>query len=488
MAMSLQPVIGAVVIAAALAGGVGFALGSGGGADGGSRDDGPTDGPVRIALGDEVADVMAQHGPGTTYVLAAGVHRGQTMVPKDGDRITGEPGAVLSGAEVLEPTDFQLRDGVWVLQGRVEEELIHGETDAGFERDAAIHDLWADNLRLQHVTDRALVDEPGEWFFDYEADEVVMADAPDGVRSLELSVTPEAVVSEAADVVISDLTVMRYASRAQRGAIHADGPGWQVQRVTVTQNHGVGVGLFDGGVLADSVVTNNGQLGVTADPAEDIRVEGNEIAYNGTLGYQWFWESGGTKFKRTRNAVVAGNWVHHNDGPGIWFDLDNTDLVVADNLAERNEVMGLFLEVSSGATVEGNTIRGNGFGPAAGALGAGLSVSNVSDALVTDNVLSGNFVDLSAIHYDRTSDVTGEAFTAEGLRVVDNWFRVTGEGGVGFYVDTDEQELYSDGSVTFTDNTYVLDGCTQCFRWGELTDADGWLAVGNDTSGTIREG
>lgn len=246
--------------------------------------------------------------------------------------------------------------------------------------------------------------------------------------------------------------------------------------------------MFDGAVLVDSVITNNGQLGITADPAVDIRVEGNEIAYNGTLGYEWFWESGGTKFKYTSGAIVSDNWVHHNDGPGIWFDLDNADLVIEDNLTEHNEVMGIFLEVSTSATVRGNTIRDNGFGPAAGSLGAGLAVSNVSDVLVADNVLTDNYVDLATVHYNRVNDETGEAYGIDSVRVTDNYFRITGEGGVGFYVDGDEQQLYDDGSVTFSDNVYLLDGCTLCFRWGDLTDADGWVALGNDSLSTITRG
>lgn len=150
----LRTVVGAVIVIA-LAGAAGFGIGAGQ-----EPQADPSD-RIMIPLGEDAAAIMAAHGAGTTYVLASGVHRGQTLTPEDGDRITGEPGAVLNGAEVLAKTDFELRDGVWVMTGRTEEEFFAGVTDAGFERDAAIHDLWADSLRMQHVPAREDVDEPG---------------------------------------------------------------------------------------------------------------------------------------------------------------------------------------------------------------------------------------------------------------------------------------------------------------------------------------
>jgi parallel beta-helix repeat protein len=446
------------------------------------------DDPVRLELGADLAAVVADHPPGTAFVVAAGVHRGQSLQPRDGDRFTGEPGAVLSGAEVLDPAAFRRdADGRWVLGGREEVPRTTGETDPGFERDAANHDLWAGALRLQHVADRDAVDRPGTWHFDYAADEVVVFDAPTADLPLELATTTHALASDADDVVVTDLVVERYASPSQQGAVDVDGEGWRLERLVVRDNHGVGVMLGARSVLRDSLVAGNGQLGVGATSADGFVVERAEIARNGLLRYDWTWEAGGTKFTVTDGGAIRDSHVHSNGGPGIWFDLDNTDLVVERNVAEDNEVMGIFVEVSTGALVRGNTVRGNGFGDRAGALGAGISISGTADARVEGNVLAGNAAELTAIHYGRTSEVTGERFTIRGLEVRGNHITARTEGAVGFYVDTGEDELYRDGSVAFEANTYVLDGCEPCFRWGDLVDLEGWRAVGNDRDGTVVE-
>jgi parallel beta-helix repeat protein len=475
-------VAAAAVVVVLLAGLGGWWLGRSAGPDGRVPP-----GVVLLPLGADLAEVMADRPPGTTYLLESGVHRGQVLTPRGGDVITGQPGAVLSGAIPLDPAAFEEQDGRWVLGGRTEEPEVRGETDEGFERDAYNHDLWAGPVRLQHVASREAVDGPGEWHFDYAADELVVGADPVDGPPLELAVTETAIGSTAADVVLADLTVTRYASPSQVGAIDVEGPGWRMERLVVTGNHGVGVHVGERSVLVDSTVTHNGQVGVAGTEAHGMRVERTEIAANATLRYEWFWEGGGTKFTFSDDAVVRDCWVHDNGGPGIWFDLENRDLVIEGNLAEDNEVMGIFAEVSWGALVTGNTVRGNGFGERAGRLGAGISISGVSDAQVTGNVLTGNAVELSAIHYARTSETTGEPFTIEGLSVTGNHVTAATEGAVAFYVDTGEDELYTDGSVTFDANTYRLDGCEPCFRWGDLVDAAGWRAVGNDGSGVFTE-
>ena len=440
---------------------------------------------VRVAPEDDFAAVVADNPAGTTYLLGTGVHRGYTIAPKDGDTILGEPGAVMTGSVVLSMADFAETDDGWVTGGRTEEPFFQGPTYPGFERHAAQHDLWGGVERLDHVASRADLDQPGEWFFDYDTDEVVMYDPPDRYESLELSVVDDGIRSAAADVTIRDLAVTRYATRAQVGAVHADGPGWRMSNLTVTDNHGVGVHLIEGSELRDSLISNNGQMGVRGERGGGMVVADTEIAYNGTLQYEWFWEAGGSKFLYVNDFQFIDNWVHHNGGPGIWFDIDTYDSVVTGNLSESNEVMGMFIEASFGATISHNVFRDNGFGPNAGRLGAGLSVSAVSDALVTENRFEDNALEFSAIHYDRSSEATEEPYTVEGLRFVENYVRASTEGAVAFYVDTGDQELYDSDDIAFDDNTYVLTGCGQCFQWGGLMDTDAWLALGNDDAADI---
>jgi hypothetical protein len=73
----------------------------------GNRDsrDGPGEPPagaVRVSTSERLDDVTAEHPAGTTFWLEAGVHRMGTeefdqVIPKDGNRYLGAPGAVLDG-------------------------------------------------------------------------------------------------------------------------------------------------------------------------------------------------------------------------------------------------------------------------------------------------------------------------------------------------------------------------------------------------------
>jgi len=54
-------------------------------------------GAVAVAPGQSIQAAVDSHGAGTTFLIKAGVHRGQHVVPKDGDVFVGESGAVLSG-------------------------------------------------------------------------------------------------------------------------------------------------------------------------------------------------------------------------------------------------------------------------------------------------------------------------------------------------------------------------------------------------------
>jgi hypothetical protein len=56
-------------------------------------------------------------------------------------------------------------------------------------------------------------------------------------------------------------------------------------------------------------------------------VEGNEVAYNNTAGFNAYWEAGGVKFTHSRNIVARNNFVHHNDGTGLHSDGENTDVL-----------------------------------------------------------------------------------------------------------------------------------------------------------------
>jgi hypothetical protein len=436
---------------------------------------------VRIGVDDEAQAVVDAHPPGTTFVFEAGTHRGATVVVRDGDRYRGEPGAVLTGAAVLDGFE---RDGRWWSREGLGLPLeLHGEMDEGHAREGLRHDLYLDGSFLRHVEDPEVLG-PGRWYLDVEGDRIVMADDPAG-RVVELSLDEHAFHGAGTrDVTIEDLVVTRYAAPAQAGAIHAaETLDWTVRRVTATANHGAGVRFGQGTHLLDSTLSYNGQIGLAgagADgPGRPLLVRGNEVTGNGVLGFTWFWEKGGMKLVGTVGAVVEDNVVSRNTGPGIWFDIANTDARVADNHVQGNSIIGVFWELSDGVVIEGNDIRANGWA-ANDRLASGIHVSNASGVLARDNVLVGNTNEVIVVHAPR--EVMGAA--PDDIRVEGN--DITIEGGfVGVSILTDDRDLYDPAVMRFQDNAYTLVDCEPCFFWDDRITTAAWRELGLDPDSTF---
>lgn len=448
---------------------------------------------VLLQVGDDFQAAVEANPPGTAFRVAAGVHRAQSVAPKEGNRFTGEPGAVMTGAVLLDPDAFaQQPDGRWQLAGRTEEPFFHGTMEPGHEQEAAGHDLFVDGRRLRHVNSRDDVSAAGTWYFDYPVGQVVMAEDPHGFASVELSVAEHAFRSRyemVGDVTIEHLTVMRYANYAQIGAINAhDSANWEVAYVTVTENHGAGVRTGPGLHLHHSRIVANGQIGVTGEDGRGDAhipwlIEYNEIAGNRTLGYEIGWEGGGTKFLYTTNSVFQFNWVHDNSGPGVWWDTDNSDGITRSNLVEDNGTTGIMYEISYGGLVYDNVVRRNGLDDD-GDWGAGVFVSNTSDVEIFSNLIEDNRTSVLAAHYDRGDGGFG-TYRSTGLSVHHNDMDADVL-APGLRVYTDEAWVLDDQGV-FEDNTHRMADDGPGFFWGDLYSWEDWQARGHDVNGRLLD-
>ncbi|MCP3935957.1 MAG: hypothetical protein GY708_11370, partial [Actinomycetia bacterium] len=57
--------------------------------------------PVYLPVGADLQSIVDAHPAGTTFMIGAGVHRMQSIVPRDGDTFIAEPGAELNGSQEL---------------------------------------------------------------------------------------------------------------------------------------------------------------------------------------------------------------------------------------------------------------------------------------------------------------------------------------------------------------------------------------------------
>lgn len=436
---------------------------------------------VALYPGDNLQLRVAAAPAGTSFVLKAGLHRLQSIRPKDGDVFTGEAGTVLSGARLL--TAFTRSGKYWVAGGQTQQGVVHGTCEAAFPRCNFPEQVFIDDRLLQHAASLGEV-EPGTFFFDYAADRIYLGEDPSGHR-VETSVLPTAFEPTGDNVTVTGITVEKYASVAQAGAISADGrSGWLISRNEVRWNHGLGIRIGEAAKILTNQIHHNGQLGIGGE-GSDVLVEGNTIAYNNTAHFDAYWEGGGSKFVRTDRLTVRANTVHHNFGPGLWTDIDNINTVYENNVSEDNDGVGIFHEISYAAVIRDNMVRRNGFGYSTWIWGSGILVAASRDVEVVGNTVEGNADGICGVQQNRGGGAYGP-YEVSNLWVHDNVIAMDG-GTTGFVQDIGDTSYFTSRNNRFERNSYQLGSAGAYFAWmnAERSESE-WKSYGQDKSGTFR--
>lgn len=410
---------------------------------------------ITLQPSDDVSGIINSAPPGTTFLFSPGIYRFFSAEPKDGDQFMGEYGAVLSGAKLL--TNFAREGAFWVVDGQLQENRPHGNCQENFERCMHPEDVFFDNVPLRHAASFSDL-RPGYWHFNYAADKIYLADNPEG-HIIETSVTPLAFFGSANQVTIRDLVIEKYANRAQTGAIHGDSSNhWTVENVIVRLNHGTGIRLGNLMKITGSKILQNGQIGI-AGSGSGILLEDSEIAYNNYAGFNSTWEGGGSKFVDTTQLIVRGNYVHHNDGPGLWTDIDNIDTLYENNLVIYNQRIGIYHEISYQAVIRNNISGMNGAGQDNWLWGGQIMVSSSSGVEIYGNQVYvaaeyGNGITI--VQQNRGEGKYGPLRSYNNI-VRDNVVVHFGAGGrSGVATDWDGEVFWQEANNVFDRNTYYV--------------------------------
>ena len=181
----------------------------------------------------------------------------------------------------------------------------------------------------------------GQYFFDYPNNKIYWFDDPVG-RTIEAVTSRVAIHDPKAtpvnNVTIKQMTVTKYGSTGQHGAIGGSKPGqyWHVDYVKATHNHGTGIFQGDGSTTTNSIADFNGFSGfkirsdvgdAKVDSADHyyntklaypILFKDNSMSYNHWQQYACGWEGGGVKLAFTVNAQIINNVAHKNACKGLW--------------------------------------------------------------------------------------------------------------------------------------------------------------------------
>lgn len=429
-----------------------------------------TDQPViHVRPGDDIQAVVDAHPAGTTYRLAPGVYRNQTISPHAGDVFEGpsdddEGSAVLTGAVVL--TEFTRRDGWWVATDQTQDGQVHGECDPEHPRCAYPEDVFLDDAPLLHVPSKADL-RPGAFYFDYDVDTIYFGDDPRG-RTMEVSTTRTAFLPTAENVTVRNLTIEKYAIPAQMGAIGDQYPaaGWVIENNEIRHNHGMGVAFAANTVVRNNHIHHNGQSGIGGN-GENSLIQENELSYNNYAGFSREWECG-NKLSNQSGTSVIGNYIHHNECTGLWIDIDNIDMVIARNFVEYNSGNGIQYEISYRGSIIDNIVRYNTDNKKGWLWNSQILIQNSQDIEVRGNKVivpdtDGNAIGL--IEQARGSGPFGD-YIVKNVHVHENKIAFTSPlGKVGAAEDIGNGAIFARvrGNV-FYDNVYYVPNC-DVFYW-----------------------
>jgi hypothetical protein len=429
---------------------------------------------------------------GTTFVLPAGVCRMQSVIPKDGNSFIGQPGAILNGSMLLSTFSQETISGVtyWVANGPSQPGTVNGTCDSDHPMCMYPEDFFIDDQPLLRVASLSAVT-TGACYFDYSAAKVYFVDNPTG-KAVEIGVTTHAFSGTAANVKIEGLTIEKYADPAQDGAI--SGGAWTIESNVITLNHGGAIRLGSNQIIENNQILSNGQEGLTGT-GSDILIQGNEIAYNNTLGFDYGWEAGGTKFSNTTNLIVQGNYVHDNKGPGLALDYQSYNWLIQGNRTGGNYVAGILDEISYNGTARYNIIENDASYPGKTDpsmwWACGFFDLASPNATVYGNTIINNSNGICGVSISRGSGNRG-AYLVQNLSVYDNVIVQSVGGATGAVADSGEYlDVYSSSwNNHWKSNTYKLAASDQlAYVWQGGSsyahlDAARWRSFGQDTAGT----
>ena len=444
---------------------------------------------VTVRSDDDLAAIIRDNPAGTTFVLETGIHRATDLIVKDGQSFIGQPGAVVSGARLLDSWthsgEHWLRSGLpKALDTSSMPMAEHGVTSPGRE------DLFVDGVRLTRVGSMDAVT-PGTWYFDAKTATAVMADDPTG-HSVEMSGGSFAFAGAANNVTFQSLTIEKYATEAQIGAIHAHGnDGWSLVDCTVRYSHGQGVNLGTNMRVIGGAVVDNGQLGIGGSAADGSRIEAVEIARNNYANYDPYWEAGGIKICASTDVQIVANHIHHNAGPGVWGDINMVDLVCSENTIVENRYSGILYEISYGAQIDHNTLLRNGQIGRIGVAPANILIQNAQDVEAHDNYVEvgvgvGNGI--SMVYDDRGGGPLGPYATTNNHIHNNTIIHLDAGGWNGLQTGTDEATVIAWPNL-WDHNHYTVPDATHPY-WELGGDPRAWSGLAGlwETGSTLTVG
>jgi len=300
----------------------------------------------------------------------------------------------------------------------------------------------------------------------------------------------ETLASNPSNVTIRGLVITRYAPPSQFGAIQGDnGTNWLVEdnEISFNANHGLRPG--PGMHIVNNFIHHNGVVGINGFRADNVIIEDNEVADNGTAikdENPATAEAAGIKFLKQNNLVIRNNDIHDN-ARGIWIDTAYLNTQVVGNRVVDSRRSGIYIEATYGAVVTSNTVERNGFDGQPTGNRAGIQVVASPNVEISGNTVANNALGITA------TQSSGYPVGPYGPLVVDHLFVhdntvVMATGWIGVEDLTGDATVFTTRNNHFERNSYQFTvgslAGSAWFRWaGQTITAGQWQAAGQDRAG-----
>ena len=438
-----------------------------------------------VRSSDDLAQVVAHSADGATICLARGTYPiAQPIQPSAGQTLEGDGRATLVGAQAL--VGFEAAGpNTWDTTFTGELGSPSGQCASGTQNACRLPNaVFSDGRPLNRVMSIKAV---GRGDFYSHGHTVYVYGNPRG-HKIEVAVASAAITSQTnaadPDVTIAGLTVEMFATAAQHGAIDTAAPGWRIQDDRVELNHGAGVTTQGNTVIEHVDASANGEEGIGGTGRNTMIID-NLIADNNWAGFDPGWEAGGAKWGAASHLVVRGNVVHDNRGPGLWSDVESSDVTYQGNRVTGNAEAGIFYEISSDGTIASNYVARNGSGMDVWLWGSGILVAASSGVLISHNTVVDNANAVGLIQQDRGDGAKGEPLVLHDIAINDNTVAID-SGSMGLVQDDGDLSVFADPTITYSGNTYWRCSGTP-FAWNDdFLSASQWRSLGHDTKGVFH--
>ena len=221
----------------------------------GSEPEGCPPSSIAVSPGGLTQAVLSGGGPNATFCLEPGTYRQtSTITPLAGQRIVSRlpRQALINGCTLHPASNFTFSAGRWFIGGQTQQGTIYADAAGQGQELGRPEQVFFDDAPLIQVATLAELSS-GEFFFDYTANEIWIADNPSG-HQIEIGKDLELPFSEANDnVTLEGLVVEKWNTYARSAAIRL-GDGWTVSDCESRFNYGTAFSIRDGDnqVLEDS--------------------------------------------------------------------------------------------------------------------------------------------------------------------------------------------------------------------------------------------